>query len=252
MRIILVIILLMFPIVLLQKAEASDRRHFTVQTAGGEILVESSPSGESGSHPAVLILSGSKGFGAAAYQEIVQTFNAAGLDAYYVHVPSATELNVIAKAGNAQARIRYYATRQLDWTAAIRDVVSYVNALPDHAGKVGLVGISLGAQIAASAAVNSGDISALVLVDGGFPQGYQQPIRSLPPLHLIWGEADHTFPLSVGQELQRKAQRLGGQASLDVYENGAHDFFLKSAASQARAAHRSAADFLASQLKRKS
>ncbi|GAA3107123.1 hypothetical protein GCM10010520_59770 [Rhizobium viscosum] len=252
MRIFLVVIFVIFPIILLQKAEASDRRHFTVQTAGGEILVESFPSGESGSHPAVLILSGSKGFGAAAYREMVQTFNAAGLDAYYVHILSPTDLTSIVKAGNAQARIRYYATRQLDWTAAVRGVVSYVNVLPDHAGKVGLVGISLGAQIAASAAADSADINALVLVDGGFPQGYSQPIRALPPLHLIWGEADQTFPLSVGQELLRRAQRLGGQASLDVYKNGAHDFFLKSGASQARAAHQSAADYLASRLKRKS
>ncbi len=252
MRIFLAIVFAAFPIILLQKAEAADRRHFTVQTAGGEILVESFPSSEGGFHPAVLILSGSKGFGAAAYQEIVETFNTAGLDAYYVHVLSPTDLNSIVKAGNAQARIRYYATRQPDWTAAILGVIAYVNALTDHAGKVGLVGVSLGAEIAATAAADSADIDALVLVDGGFPQGYSQPIRSLPPLHLIWGEADQTFPLSVGQDLKRRAQKLGGQASLDVYKNAAHDFFLKTGASQAREAHQSAADFLAYRLKRKS
>jgi hypothetical protein len=50
------------------------------------------------------------------------------------------------------------------------------------------------------------DIDALVLVDGGFPNGYSQPVRSLPPLLLIWGSADQTFPLLIGQELQRTAK----------------------------------------------
>lgn len=31
------------------------------------------------------------------------------------------------------------------------------------------------------------DIDALVLVDSGFPNGYSQPVRSLPPRLLIWG-----------------------------------------------------------------
>ncbi|WP_053249914.1 dienelactone hydrolase family protein [Ensifer adhaerens] len=136
------------------------------------------------------------------------------------------------------------------WTTAVQGVVSHLDAQPHHGGKVGILGISLGAQIALAASVGKSDIDALVLVDGGFPNGYAQPVRALPPLRLIWGSADRTFPLSVGQDLQRMAERLGRPASLDVYEGGAHDFFLKSGTRYARAAHQSAADFLASQLSR--
>lgn len=129
-------------------------------------------------------------------------------------------------------------------------MAAYLEDRPGHGGKVGVLGISLGAQTASAAMAGRADIDALVLVDCGFPNGYSRPVRSLPPLLLIWGSADQTFPLSIGRELQRTAQRLGGPATLDVYEGGAHDFSLRSGTRNAGAAHQSAAEFLASQLSR--
>lgn len=244
------IIVALLPLASIGNAQTIARRQFTVQTSGGEILVESFASSADGPRPAVLVLSGSKGFGSAAYDEIGRIFGAAGLDTYLVHVLSRHDLEIITSAGSAGARIGYYAQRQSDWIAAVRDVVSYLDIQPRHVGRVGVLGISLGAQIAAASAAESRDIGALVLVDGGFPNGYSRPVRSLPPLQLIWGSADRTFPLSIGQDLHRMAQGLGGPASLDVYQGGAHDFFLKSGAQQAEAARQSAATFLARRLSR--
>jgi acetyl esterase/lipase len=87
-----------------------------------------------------------------------------------------------------------------------------------------------------------------VLVDGAFPNSHSQPVHSLPPLLLIWGSDDRMFPLLIGRELQRTAQKLGGPVTLDVYKGGAHDFFLRSGTRNAEAAHQSAANFLASYL----
>lgn len=228
----------------------SSRQQFTVPTASGGILVESFGECANVTCPAVLILSGSKGFGAPVYGEIGQTVRAAGMNAYLVHVLSAADLDAIVTAGSARARIAYYAQRLLDWISAVQCVAAHLEGQPRHGGKIGVLGISLGAQIAAAASVGQSDIDALVLVDGGFPNGYSQPVRSLPPLHLIWGSADQTFPLSTGRELQRLAQQLGGPVTLDVYKGGAHDFFLRSGTRNAGAAHQSAADFLASHLLR--
>jgi dienelactone hydrolase len=227
----------------------SPRQQFTVPTPGGRILVESFGSCASGTCPTVLILSGSKGFAASVYDEIGQAFRAVGLNAYLVHVLSSADLDAIATAGSARARIAYYAQRFPDWTAGLQGVASYLEAQP-HQGKVGVLGISLGAQIASAASVGRADVDALVLVDGGFPNGYSQPVRSLPPLLLIWGSADQTFPLSIGRDLHRKAQQLGGPATLDVYEGGAHDFFLRPGTRNAGAAHQSAGEFLRSHLSR--
>ncbi|MGI2036318.1 alpha/beta hydrolase [Rhizobium panacihumi] len=184
------------------------------------------------------------------YDKIGQTFQAAGLNAYLVHVLSAADLDAIVTAGSARARIAYYAQRLPDWISAVHGVATYLDGQSRHGGKVGVLGISLGAQIASAATVGQADVDALVLVDGGFPNGYAQPVRSLPPLHLIWGSSDQTFPLSIGRELQQMAQQLGGPVSLDVYEGGGHDFFLKAGTRNASAAHRSAADFLTSHLSR--
>jgi len=64
------------------------------------------------------------------------------------------------------------------------------------------------------------------------------------------GERRPDIPLSIGRDLQRQARQLGGPVTLDVYDGGAHDFFLRSGTRNATAAHRSAADFLASHLSR--
>lgn len=129
-------------------------------------------------------------------------------------------------------------------------MISNLDGQPRHGGRVGILGISLGAEIASSASVGTTDVDALVLVDGGFPNGYSHIIDALPPLHLIWGSADRTFPLSIGQELQRKAQQLGTPASLDIFEGGSHDFFLRSGTRSADEAQQSAAEFLSSTLLR--
>ncbi|MGK9287128.1 dienelactone hydrolase family protein [Sinorhizobium meliloti] len=227
----------------------SSRQRFVVPTgSGGGVLVESFGDCASAICPAVLILSGSKGFGAPVYSEIGQKIRATGLNAYLVHVLSPADVDAIATADSARARIAYYAERLPDWTSSVQRVISHLERQPRHGGKVGVLGISLGAQIASAASIGRTDIDALVLVDGGFPNGYSQPVRSLPPLHLIWGSADRTFPLSIGRELQRTAQQLGGPVTLDVYEGGAHDFFLRSGTRNANTAHQSAADFLASYL----
>ena len=228
------------------EAQAS-RGHLTIPTSNGGTVVESFGTCVEPTCPVVLILSGSKGFGASAYDELGQTFRKAGLSAYLVHILSADDLNAIASASGATARIAYYTRRLPDWVLSVREVASYLAAQP-HSGRVGVLGISLGAQTASAALVSQSDINALVLVDGGFPNNFAQPVRSLPPLLLIWGNADKIFPLSVGRKLKQTAERLGGFVSLDVYQGGSHDFFLKAATQSARDAHQSAAKFLKARL----
>lgn len=249
MRVVLAVFLTLLSFSLVGQAEAAVRRQFVVAASNGNVLVEAFSSASGPARPAVVILSGSKGFASPAYDELGRRFEAAGLDAYLVHVLSASDVATIAGAGNAGARIGYYAARLPDWIASVRGVVSYLDNQPRHAGRVGMLGISLGAQIAAAAAGQTAGINALVLVDGAFPNGYSKPRRALPPLHIVWGGADRVFPVSTARELQQRARELGGSASLDIQKGGAHDFFLKSDR-QAAAAHQSAADFFVSQLSR--
>ena len=238
-------------ILLASRANAqSDRQHFLVPAPGGPVLVESFGRCARPTCPAVVVLSGSRGVATPAYGDIGRMLQLAGLDAYLVHILSPADLTAIATASGAQGRIAFYARRMSDWTAAVRGVVADLRARPSHGDKIGVLGISLGAEIASAASVGQADIGALVLVDGGLPTGYSQPIHSLPPLLLIWGGADRTFPLSVGRDLQQRAQKLGGSATLKVYEGGAHEFFLQASNQATAVARQDAADFLAAQLSR--
>jgi dienelactone hydrolase len=228
-----------------------SRRLINVPTPTGPVAMEAYERQGQESRPAIVILSGSKGFGSPAYGEMAQAFNAAGLDVFLLHVLSREDVRAIAGADGAAARKRYYAQRLPDWIVSARAAAAFLKAQPRHAGTVGLLGISLGANVAAASAADNADVAALVLVDGGFPEGYSGWIRALAPLHLIWGSADRVFPLSQGRELERMARALGGTADLDVYEGAGHDFFLRPGASQARAAQQGAADFLRRRLGQK-
>ncbi|WP_244488669.1 dienelactone hydrolase family protein [Bosea sp. Leaf344] len=219
-------------------------------TARGAALVESLGDCANRTCPAVLLLSGSRGFGSPVYDEIGERLSASGLKPYLVHILSARDLDTIGRAGGARARIAYYAQRFPDWISAVQSVAASFKAQPRHGGRLGLLGVSLGAQIAAAVSAGPSPVDALVLVDGGLPPGSSQPVRSWPPLLLIWGSADQTFPLSIGRDLQRQARQLGGPVTLDVYDGGAHDFFLRSGTRNAMAAHSSTADFLSSHLSR--
>ncbi|HKT29358.1 dienelactone hydrolase family protein [Dyella sp.] len=227
---------------------AATRQSFPLNSSTGKLLIECFSTCSDVTRPAVLILSGSKGFGAPAYDDIGQTFRDEGLNAYLVHYLNPKDLDAIEKAGSSHARETYYATRQSAWISDISDAILYFKNRPHQVGNVGVVGISLGAEMAAATSANRKDIGALVIVDGGFPDGYSQPVHALPPLLLIWGSDDHAFPLSIGIDLQQLAHRLGQAAKLDVYKGESHAFFVRTDTSQAHAAHLSTAQFLVSQL----
>lgn len=227
-----------------------QRQPLTVTVPGGKVLVEGFGDCGRANCPAVLILSGSRGFAAQAYDDLGKTLQAAGLNAYLVHVLSQADLAAIAGASGAKARIAYQDQQRADWVASVQAVARFLKNQPRHGGKTAILGISLGAQTASAASAGNDAIDALVLVDGGFPNGYSKPVQSLPPLLLIWGSNDKVFPHSIGQKLHETAQKLGGPSQLAVYEGGGHDFFLKSGTQDAVEAHRQAAEFLADYLNR--
>lgn len=246
MRVICIAIITLFPIFVLKPVMASSRQSITMETAAGPVLIEKLASHMHGPRSAVLVLSGSKGFGSPVYNEIGITFNKAGLDVYFIHVLNSADLSMIGSAANAQIRIRYYKKRMPDWDAKVRAVSASLHNEPQYGGRIGMIGISLGAQIAGLSA-DKASIKALVLVDGAYSDD-SHPQHQLPPLMLIWGREDRVFPLSAGQSLLSKALTLGGEAQLDVYSGGAHDFFLRQETQLAQEAHHNAAEFFVKQL----
>jgi dienelactone hydrolase len=221
-------------------ADAADRLHWTTLSMdapeGAVTVEEATDAAAPHPRPVVLILSGTKGFFKPAYRQMAEKFAAAGMDAYLVHYLSDKDRRAIAQAGSAPARIRYYATRQADWIETVRRVAKTLTANPHHTGKIGLLGLSLGAQLTAAITANNQQFSAVVLVDGGFPEGYKLPVTSMPPLQLIWGEADQAFPLSNAKRLEAQMKHLGGPATLTTYPGMSHGFLLAQDRPEAHAA----------------
>ena len=85
-------------------AQAGEREQFTVATAGGNVLIEGFASTSDTSRPAVIILSGSKGFASPAYDDLGRSFDTAGINAYLVHLLSPVDEQAIIRAGNSRAR----------------------------------------------------------------------------------------------------------------------------------------------------
>ncbi|WP_321382125.1 dienelactone hydrolase family protein [Rhizobium sp.] len=235
-------------------AEAASQPHWsttTIDGPDGAMAVESvTDASDKGSRPLVLLLSGTKGFFKPAYRTMAERFAAAGMDAYLVPYLSARDLHEIARAGSAPARIRYYATRQARWIETVRKIATALNADPHHNGKIGVFGLSLGAQVASAVSANNQQFSAVVLVDGGFPEGYRTPVTSMPPLQLIWGEADRAFPISGAKRLETQMKQLGGPVTLTTYPGMSHGFILAQDRPEAIKAWSVAAHFFQTSLSR--
>ena len=223
------------------RADEQPRRSITIAAAHGPVLVEMPGEKTTMSRPAVIVLSGSKGFGSRAYDEMGRKFTAAGLDVFLVHFLSLGDLQALESAGNAASRKRYSAAQMPRWIASIRAVMAHLRT-----ARVGLLGISLGATVAAASAQSDRSPAALVLVDGGT---IPASIR-IPPLLLVWGNEDRVFPPATAHAIKHAAEARGGTAQLDLHAGAAHDFFIRPGLEQAASAQAAAAQFLASQLAR--
>jgi dienelactone hydrolase len=238
----LILPLLLFAFALPLVADERPRRIMTIAAAYGPVRVEMPDVQRPTARPAIIVLSGSKGLGSPAYDEIARRFETAGLDVFLVHFLSAADLRVLEEAEDAASRKRYSAAQMPRWIASVRAVAAYLRA--DR--PVGLLGISLGANVAAASAQGDDPPGALVLVDGGVGATSAR----LPPLLLVWGRDDRVFPPATARAFKQAVAARGGTVRLDMHTGAAHDFFIRPGSPQAASAQQAAAQFLVSQLVR--
>ncbi len=208
------------------------------------VKVETFGSGQNGPRPVVVILSGSKGFASPAYDGIARQFSGAGIDVYLAHLLTADDLDQINSLQGAKQRIDYYEKRRKDWIGNTAKLLTSLGKRREYQGRIGLLGISLGAESAALTTSSGAPADAVVLVDGA--PSHKIPLAKTPAFKLIWGSQDTVFPLNTGQRFVQEVNKAGGQATLNVFQ-GAHDFFLKDT-KQASEAYKTAIQFFKSEL----
>jgi carboxymethylenebutenolidase len=113
-----------------------------------------------------------------------------------------------------------------DCLTAVSDAVRYVRAQPGvNKDRVGVVGFSLGAFLALSAATQEDTkVAAVVDLFGGLPEETQPRAKALPPVLILHGDKDQTVPVSAANGLQKllKANRI--DHDIKVYEGVGHMF----------------------------
>jgi carboxymethylenebutenolidase len=97
-------------------------------------------------------------------------------------------------------------------------------ARPDSAGRIGLLGFSLGGYVAANTAVRDERVTALAVMYGGMPDATVSEVKHLPPLIELHGEADRNVPVAKGEELVKIAKAIGVEAEFVGYPGKTHGF----------------------------
>ncbi len=170
--------------------------------------------------PAVLLLHGANGFDGqiANYDRYASQLAANGVDAYLVYYYSANDQRLMS-SGTDVFMARYPA-----WAKLVDDLAHSLLREKESNGKIGLVGFSNGATLAAGAGALDPAITAAVIYYGAPPFPIMDQVKRLPPLLILHGDADAIIPLGQGQALASFAHNLGGSADIVVYPGARHGF----------------------------
>lgn len=189
----------------------------TLQAADGALQIDRYTAPGSALRPAIVVLPGASGIApfAAAYIRYARAFAASGFDAYLVSYAS-------ANAPSTSANPRDQITRRPTWRRRVGSALVLARRAPHASGAVGIIGFSLGGEIALSTASIDENVGAVTVFYGRLPQA--EALHRLPPLLVVHGEADKTIPYAEGEKIVARAKGSGGSASILGYRGKDHGF----------------------------
>jgi carboxymethylenebutenolidase len=170
-----------------------------------------------GTHPAVIILYGSGGWG-PVYDSIAKDladsgFVALALD-YYAYKDNNPEL-----AGEEAIWWR--------WQSSVRSAVTFLMEEASVKGSVGLLGYSLGSFLAVSVASSIPEVNGVVEYFGGGSSekdDLESQVKNFPPLLILHGEEDQAVPVSRAYDLRDAVLSQGGEVEMKIYPGAPHGF----------------------------
>ena len=191
----------------------------TFPSAGKRITIEWFGRAPAGRTPGILMLHGRDGpyrF-ADAYRGFAAVFAHKGYSTLFPHYFEATEsTSLFGREGlsNAAAWMRTVADA-IDWVAGQSEI---------DAGRLGLVGISLGTSLALAQAARDTRIKAVVAFYGMLPVQATAAIRRMPPTLILHGAQDWVVPVAAAHQLDALLQRIGAEHELHIYPGQGHGF----------------------------
>ena len=175
------------------------------------------PSANGSRFPAVISLHGSGG-GHFTMTEPAGLLAAQGFAVYVLHYFDRTDTPYV---DGLPTIMRHYPL----WMKTLWDSVSFVarqpQVDPEH---IGLLGFSLGAYLALSAAAIDSRVKAVVEFFGGLPKEMKLFMRRLCPVLILHGEQDKTVPVQEAYHLQQILEKKGVAYEMKIYPEVGHGF----------------------------
>ncbi len=167
--------------------------------------------------PAVIALHGSGG-GHASMAAPASLLAEQGFAVYVLHYFDRTGTTEI---DGLQSILRHFPL----WMKTLWDAVSFVARQPQvDAQRIGLLGFSLGAYLALSAAAIDSRIQAVVEFFGGMPKEMKLFARRLCPVLILHGEQDKTVPVEEAYHLQQLLEKKRIAYEMKIYPGVGHGF----------------------------
>lgn len=193
--------------------------HFT--SGGKSITIESYEPSAPGPHPAILLLHGSGGNIGFWTARIAPYLDPLKIALYAVHYFDRTGTS------RATPALILDGVHYPQWLCTVCDAMEWVRSRPGvDAERIGLLGVSLGAFLAVSAAANpSCKVRAVVEISGGMPAVYaQQAGKEYPPTLILHGTQDTIVPVSEAHALDALLSRLGVPHKTEILDGQGHWF----------------------------
>ena len=190
----------------------------TFQSGGKDIRLDCFlPDANGQRFPAVIGLHGSGG-GHASMADPASLLAGQGFAVYVLHYFDRTGTTEI---DGLQTIFRHFPV----WMETLWDAVSFVARQPRvDAERIGLLGFSLGAYLALSAAAIDSRIQAVVEFFGGMPKEMKLFTRRLCPVLILHGEEDKTVPVEEAYHLQQILEKKQIAYEMQIYPGVGHGF----------------------------
>jgi len=203
-----------------------EESSLSFESLGRKVQVDAFvPEGKGQRHPAAIVLHGSSGIhmvGSSGALRYAEALAQRGIAAYVVHYFDATD--TFTASDETEAR-EYW-----KWVRVVRDAVGWLRARDEvRPGRVGLLGVSLGAYVAVGAAATDLRVSRVVLVSGGLEPGIADSVSRFPPVLLLHGTADEEVLLASEDTLTRLFTRHRVTMTVHRYPGEGHDLGDKAA-----------------------
>src|SRR5580692_2995747 len=167
--------------------------------------------------PAIIGLHGSGG-GHASMAEPASLLAAQGYAVYVLHYFERTDTTQI---DSLQTVFRHFPA----WMKTLWDAVSFVARQPAiDPERIGLLGFSLGAYLALSAAAIDSRVKIVVDYFGGFPKEMKLFMRRFCPVLILHGEQDATVPVAEAYHLQQMLVKKQIPYEMKIYPGVGHGF----------------------------